>query len=407
MTDQELDRLFEAARNVPVETTLQRVTDWVGAAAARRVADTGSLTGKSITITKKTWIMMGGTLAGLGTAGLLAFWLFYGSGPEAGPTENKAPRPQASVAEKGIASSGIERSGLLAQDMPWKGFSSDPGKGMPAGANAVESKIDGSAMSGMEDGEEGGCDEGPSETTAPGNCGTGEPVSSGPDGSAARTVLTLHKDLVRERREVGEFDGIVLRGVMDLTIRQGDQREVIVEATAEQQERTEVSTKGKILVLDTEGKKRHAKGKVPKEPKVKVWVTVTDLNTIEHLGVGDLLTEGALDQDALKIDFSGVGDMDLHLRCDDLQVEFSGVGDTKLQGKAGRADLDYSGVGDLHALDFPVQKLDISASGIGKADIHATDELTVKFSGVGNVTYTGEPAKKSIQASGVGKVRKR
>lgn len=416
MTQQELDRLFDAARNVPVETPVQHVTEWVNGAAAASVAGIDSLIGKNIGLTKKTGIMIAGSLAGLGAIGILAYGLMTGSGTQMGFSEKSGEALQLSEPDKGhivvetvqpgqseVESSHpvgpVERrrdskSGASPVGIKTNGWA-DPLK-EDADANADADKpIAGMALRGLNGGIPDSNDHHPGSFNHQlFSMSPFRPIK-GPQ------LFSIDKDQVLETRVVSEFNKIALKGVMDLTIKQGKQREVVVEATAEQQKRVEISNEGEKLVLNTEKKKG-----VHKEQKVHVYITVTDLNEISHSGVGDIRTDGILEQDSIKIKISGVGDVNLNLVCEDLQLSFSGVGDTKLDGKAGSAKLSYSGVGDLDALKFPVQKLDVSASGVGDANIHATEELSIDFSGVGSIRYSGDPAVRNLKSSGVGKIKK-
>ncbi|MFM9056315.1 MAG: head GIN domain-containing protein [Bacteroidota bacterium] len=432
MTQQELDRLFDAARNVPVETPVQHVTEWVNAAAAASVAGIDSWIGKNIGLTKKTGNMIGGSLAGLGAIGILAYSLITGSGTQMGSSEKRKEALPLPGPDKGHIVLETVQPGPYEVLSPQPRIAGELNSDGSPGSSPVELKANGLTDPRKEDddadahadkiiagivtrgfigsipdsGDHNGQFNDPLFSGKPiGPIQRPQLVSGKPIGpQKGQQLFSIDKDLVRETRVVSDFNKIELKGVMDLTIKQGKQREVVVEATAEQQKRTEISNEGEKLVLDTEKNKK--KGVSRKEQKVNVFVTVTDLNEISHLGVGDIRTDGILEQDNIKIKISGVGDVNLNLVCDELQLSFSGVGDTKLEGKAGSAKLNYSGVGDLEALTFPVKKLEVTASGVGDANIHATEELSIDFSGVGSIRYAGDPAVRKLESSGVGKIKK-
>lgn len=415
MTQQELDRLFDAARNVPVETPVQHVTEWVNGAAAATVAGIDSLIGKNIGLTKKTGIMIAGSLAGLGAIGILAYGLMTGSGTQMGFSEKSGEALQLPGPDKGhIVLETVQPEPSEVSSLQ-PGIAAGLSRDSSAGTSPVELIANGLTDPRKEDDDaEAHADKIITGITSKGFFGS-IPDSADHNGQFNLQLFTskpigpqkgpqlfsIDKDQVRETRVVSDFNKIALRGVMDLTIKQGKQKEVIVEATAEQQKRVEISNEGEKLVLNTEKKKG-----VHKEQKVHVYITVTDLNEISHLGVGDIRTDGILEQDSIKIKISGVGDVNLNLVCDDLQLSFSGVGDTKLEGKAVSAKLNYSGVGDLEALTFHVKKMEVTGSGVGDANIHATEELSIDFSGVGSIRYSGDPAVKNIQSLGVGKIKK-
>jgi len=64
-----------------------------------------------------------------------------------------------------------------------------------------------------------------------------------------------------------------------------------------------------------------------------------------------------------------------------------------------------SGAGGLDAFDLKAEYARIRISGVGGADIYVTKELDAKISGLGDVTYRGNPANIDKSVSGLGTIQ--
>lgn len=101
-------------------------------------------------------------------------------------------------------------------------------------------------------------------------------------------------------------------------------------------------------------------------------------------GAGDVSLE-KLDQDDLKLDLSGAGNVDASGRVRSVTATISGAGNVDL--------------GELNATDATVD-----ASGIGNVDVNANGKVALTVSGAGNVTLHRKPAQLTSRISGIGAV---
>ena len=89
------------------------------------------------------------------------------------------------------------------------------------------------------------------------------------------------------------------------------------------------------------------------------------------------------------------------------RIELNGIGDIKIHnGKHSDFQIVFSGIGDINALNYEVENVSINGDGIGNIETWATNSLTGSFSGIGNVSYKGNPTTNSLKFSGIGKVIK-
>lgn len=76
---------------------------------------------------------------------------------------------------------------------------------------------------------------------------------------------------------------------------------------------------------------------------------------------------------------------------DKFNVEVSGVGDLRLAGKCNSLIAELSGVGDLNARALVCRSADVSVSGVGDAQVYASESLKARVSGIGDLTCYGSP----------------
>lgn len=137
---------------------------------------------------------------------------------------------------------------------------------------------------------------------------------------------------------------------------------------------------------------------------VHVTIYTPNLSRIENEGLC-VVTIDSLNSRQLKVENSGVGAMKLHgLKIDKISVDCSGVGGINLSGEATWANLDCSGVGSIDAGKLKARRVKGEVSGVGGIDCYATDSLKASVSGVGSLKYAGNPYKKILNESGVGKI---
>ncbi len=68
-------------------------------------------------------------------------------------------------------------------------------------------------------------------------------------------------------------------------------------------------------------------------------------------------------------------------------------------------DLSGLAVGASALLELVAREVEIGISGAGDATVHATESLKARVSGVGNITYYGDPEHKRTKVSGLGHIK--
>jgi len=205
-------------------------------------------------------------------------------------------------------------------------------------------------------------------------------------------------NVIRQDRKVSAFNGIEVSGAFDVVLIQGTTTSVTVEADDNLMDLIKTEVKGNTLEIDTKKPISHSKS-------LKVFVTFTELKSIECSGAVNLESQGKLTLTELSIDGSGASNSKLDLAVDRLTIDCSGGSKLKLSGTAKDVGVDASGAVDLFAFDFIAENYKLSISGAGKAEINATKNLNVDISGAASVRYKGSPNIYQ-DISGAGSVKK-
>jgi hypothetical protein len=92
---------------------------------------------------------------------------------------------------------------------------------------------------------------------------------------------------------------------------------------------------------------------------------------------------------------------------DKLDIDGSGAMSVEASGKTNKLTASLSGAGRISAEALHVKDARITLSGAGKVDVDVSDSLSVSISGVGLVTYSGNPKSIQKQISGLGSLRSR
>ena len=86
-------------------------------------------------------------------------------------------------------------------------------------------------------------------------------------------------------------------------------------------------------------------------------------------------------------------------------VTLKGAGNINiLDGKTSDFEIVLSGTGNIDAQNYKTKNAVVNLSGAGDIKLWATNSLTGKLSGVGNIYYKGNPSVKGVNITGIGNV---
>ncbi len=185
-----------------------------------------------------------------------------------------------------------------------------------------------------------------------------------------------------EERIVSPFTKLDIETAGKVFITQGTTPSVTIVGRERLREKIETKVYGGTLYIDADlgfwGQRFYD------TKDLEIYITITDLREFEFQGVGKV--EGK----------------DLELSS--LEIEFEGVGDFFLSGTVENLTVESKGVGRLDLSELKGEHVTLSQQGIGDVSLNASQSLSIKASGIGRVTYTGEVEDVEIRSTGIGGV---
>lgn len=209
-------------------------------------------------------------------------------------------------------------------------------------------------------------------------------------------------DLTTEDRNISEFSKLSVHGVFNLYLSQGEKESLRIEADQETLDKITTQNIGdKLLIELEEGVQLFDR------EEINIYVTITDIDSFEFEGVGNIKTETVLRLTDLDLKGDGVGNTKLELEADRIDAEFNLVGNVTLSGKVETIHLKNNGLGNVNASDLTAQYMTLNNNGIGNVEVYCEKEISITANGIGKVTYAGDPEVKNLDRSGIGMVEKK
>lgn len=108
--------------------------------------------------------------------------------------------------------------------------------------------------------------------------------------------------------------------------------------------------------------------------------------------------------------YSSAGAGDIHIsgiKNEQLVLSNTGAANIEASGQTKFVDLSSSGAGNIEAAKLTAERAKVSVSGAASVDVYASQQLDVSLSGIGSVTYSGNPPVVNKSVSGIGSVSKK
>lgn len=196
------------------------------------------------------------------------------------------------------------------------------------------------------------------------------------------------------------IDGITsihLRGGMEVELKKGP-AEMRLEGGEEALKNVELTIEDGTLEIS--GAKKKFGVPVVSD---KITISLPNLESLKISGAAEV-TGGGFDNETLFLAINGVGSADLELNVKILKLDVSGTGSLELEGKAETVVINLSGAASIEAENYTVENMTLVMSGAGSAEVNVSKQLDVNISGVGVVSYKGEPEVLRKRISGAGKI---
>jgi hypothetical protein len=203
-------------------------------------------------------------------------------------------------------------------------------------------------------------------------------------------------DLTTEDRTVGPFAQVVNSTSVSVTITEGAQSlSVTVDSNLQPLLITTVTDN--VLTISTEEP-------IKASPNSKVQVALPALTGVKLSGAGGVSATVTTAQN-ISLTLSGSGPLTFRGPANAVEAKNSGFGPMQLSGTAESLVATLSGAGALNTQDLPVSgAAQITNSGAGPLTATANGTVSLKLTGLGNITWYGTATVTSSHDSGLGKI---
>jgi hypothetical protein len=187
--------------------------------------------------------------------------------------------------------------------------------------------------------------------------------------------------LVSQDRTVGTFTGIRVTGIANVVIRQDPVQALRIEADDNVADRVTTTVEGGLLTV---GLERGSYSKIT----VNVYASMAIVRRLEVIGSANFSTTTPIQTDSLTCRITGTGNM-------------------TLQGSANAGVFEITGAGSVGAFNLNLERCWSLISGTGNIEVNVSNQLTASITGVGSITYAGNPSTVNQSVTGVGSVKPR
>jgi len=163
------------------------------------------------------------------------------------------------------------------------------------------------------------------------------------------------------------FEEISVSGVYDLDVTVGEAFSIKLSGHEREMDNLKVYEKNGTLHLGKKNKRQKFKN----SNGIEANITLPNLTGFRISGVAEGHITG--------------------IEADNFDIRVSGVGEVTLSGSCDHMTARVSGVGEIDAEDLECKDVHVAMSGVGEANIYASNSVDVSASGVGEVNVWGQP----------------
>lgn len=208
-------------------------------------------------------------------------------------------------------------------------------------------------------------------------------------------------DVATEERDVRSFDGIKVCCSLTVEVAQGNNQSVRVEAESNLLPYIKTEVMGGRLEIGFKDKVN-----IKSNEKIKVYVTVAELDYIGASSSSKVLSKTAFSGDELELDASSAAFIGFEFSGDRVRADASSGSKIELSGRGTRIRAGASSGAKVRAGDFAAARANANASSGGGITVNVSEELDANASSGGGVRYQGSPRSVDANKSSGGTVRK-
>ena len=196
-----------------------------------------------------------------------------------------------------------------------------------------------------------------------------------------------------EHRKVDDFNRIQIAGSYRINLKQDSSLSLTITGDDNLLKHVETTVSDNLLIIKSD------KEMCPNN-QMTITIGVHNLKEIKSSGALELYSNGVINVQDLKLDFSGESRAYLNIDAANLTTVASGNSEIKLTGQATTHNVSFSGSERFDAFNFVVSDYDIETSGNTECEINVLHSLELHTSGLSSVKYKGAPVRLVNEKSG-------
>jgi hypothetical protein len=182
-----------------------------------------------------------------------------------------------------------------------------------------------------------------------------------------------------ETRQIGAFSSVDVSGAYEVEIVCQKSPGIVIEGDDNILPLVKTYVENNTLYVRSEH------GFNVKQP-IKVRITTADLQGVSSSGASNITLEG--------------------VKNEQLVIETTGASKIDAAGETRSLEIESSGASKVDVRDLRAERVKVSLSGAGYANVYASEEVNAHVSGASSVTYYGEPKVVNKSVSGAGSINK-
>ncbi len=186
--------------------------------------------------------------------------------------------------------------------------------------------------------------------------------------------------VVTDERNIADFTELELGGAYSVDVKVGSKPSLVISGVENILKYIKTYVEGDRLIVET-------RKNISPRKEIKIKITVPQLEVLDASGACDIYAE--------------------NIQSDRFKVDLSGAGSIELNGKTDKCNIEISGAASLDAKNLKSRSMKVNISGASSADVYASDYIDASVSGVGSITYYGNPKDVRKEVSGVGSISKK
>jgi hypothetical protein len=213
-------------------------------------------------------------------------------------------------------------------------------------------------------------------------------------------------EIVKEERQIGQFQTLVLKDNLNLILRQSNTNRLVVEGGSNLLRKivTDVENDS-VLIIRNDNQCNWVRSF---DKPINVYLDFNRLDLIEYRSIGDVTNVDTLRLDSLSVDVrEGAGKIELILKTPLVYCNLHyGTADIVLKGIA---DLSYvfgDGFGRIDNRNLMVSQIYVNNKSSNDMFLNANLRLEATIENIGNIYYSGNPQEIQLQRIGSGELIK-